>query len=150
MRYLAQNFTLLGSPQCSPQIPQRRSGNFGVVEYGTDKTETLTISNTGNAPMTFHIPQATKSDVYFEISDAGEEFTLVPGNSKEYTITCHGLNKGYKAWGDFRIISNAKNGEQTVRVNSVGWDSTPLLAANSLTMNVSDGESIEMHGSNQL
>jgi surface protein len=122
--------------------------DFGLVEYGTIKTKTFKVTNAGNASLTFHVPQASKSDQYFEVSDADAEFTLAPGNTKEYTVTCHGLNKGYKAWVDFRIISNAENGEQTVRVNSVGWDSTPLLAANSLTMNVGDGESIEMHGSN--
>ncbi|MBO4430468.1 MAG: BspA family leucine-rich repeat surface protein [Bacteroidaceae bacterium] len=121
--------------------------DFGLVEYGTDKTEKFTVTNTGTADLIIHVPQIRESgNKYFEISDVGKKFTLTSGQSKEYTVTCHGLQKGHWAEVDFRVLSNAENGTKTVNVKSVGWDNTPLLAAKELTMNVSDRESVKMQG----
>ena len=121
--------------------------DFGLVEYGTDKTERFTVTNTGTADVTIQVPQIREAgNAYFEISDVGKEFTLAPSKSKEYTVTCHGLKKGHWARVDFRVLSNADSGTETVKVKSVGWDNSPLLSETKLTMKAGDSKSIQLQG----
>lgn len=123
----------------------RKEIDFGMVEVGKSKTATFIVSNMDKVAHTIRVPQVEDG---FEVSDADVEFSLAPGESKEFTITCHGRGKGSEAWVEFRIISDAEIGTQTVRASVVGWDSTPLLETTSLSLKVGNEVSIKMQGSN--
>lgn len=120
---------------------------FGLVEYGTDKTEKFTVTNTGTDMLTLHVPKLKGADRYFDVSEPNEEFSLASGQSKEYKVTCHGLPKGEWAEVEFKVVSNAENGTKVVKVHSLGWDESPLLEVSSMTVKVGETGSVKMQGS---
>ena len=50
--------------------PEEGIINFGTVKSGTDKTETFTVTNTGNSNMTFHVDGSTQFTSFFEVKPA--------------------------------------------------------------------------------
>ena len=62
--------------------------DFGTVKMGETKTENFTILNTGQYELAFKVAKASAP---FEIPEAGKEFTLPAGKSKEFAVSCSGL-----------------------------------------------------------
>jgi hypothetical protein len=59
--------------------------DFGDVPTGSKKTETVTLTNTGDAPLT--IPQATLAGADFSLSDLELPATLEPGGILTFTAS---------------------------------------------------------------
>ena len=81
--------------------------DFGTVKTGESKTEHFTVSNTGQSNLKFKVAKASAP---FDISEAGKEFTLSAGESKEFSVTCSGLSPEDGEKEEFiRIGSDASN-----------------------------------------
>ena len=118
--------------------------DFGVVEYGNDKKEIITVTNTGDVPTTFAAFSDPDFTEYFEIADNGRQFTIEPLSAKKITIICHGMETSHKANTD--IFINANNGNDTVKVSlsAVGMDSKPLVEPNTLKMSVGEKKNLSV------
>lgn len=86
---------------------------FGSVEAGTTASGTFTVSNTGNADITFEI-QSMHSTI-FDIPESDKSFTLKPNDSVPFTITFSPeAEEKDKAYSEIMTIttnaSNAING----------------------------------------
>lgn len=86
---------------------------FGSVEAGTTATGVFTVSNTGNANISFEI-QSMHTTI-FDIPESGKSFTLKPDESLPFTITFSPeAEEKDKAYSEIMTIttnaSNATNG----------------------------------------
>lgn len=117
--------------------------DFERVEYGTDKTATFTVTNTGDGILRFSIACECHDDV-FEV-EGGEEQTLAAGASKEFTVTAHGMKRNSSASCDIRVIPSSGEGSKMVSVQAEGWDNKPLTLENySKTIRVGDKERVNI------
>ena len=91
--------------------------DFGIVEEGTDKTETFMVKNTGGGNLTFTVLCQSSA---FEVSDNGQEFTIGTGESKNYTVTGHGLASQRRVDSSISVKSNAENGNLTINMHLTG------------------------------
>lgn len=86
---------------------------FGSVEAGTTASGTFTVSNTGNADITFEIQ--SMHTAIFDIPESDKSFTLKPNDSLPFTITFSPeAEEKDKAYSEIMTIttnaSNATNG----------------------------------------
>ncbi len=65
--------------------------DFGTVYPSSTSSKSFTISNTGESNLTFKIAQA---EYPFMIEDSEKTFKLQPNDSKEFDVTCNGLETG--------------------------------------------------------
>ena len=118
--------------------------DFGMVEYGTSKSEMFTVKNMGKGTAKFSVACESHENV-FEVNDGGAEFTLAEGASMPLTVTAHGMKRGYSASCDIRVVSDAENGTQTLSVQAEGWDNRPLtLETTSKTLKVGDTDRVDI------
>ena len=108
--------------------------DFGVVEYGTDETSTLTVTNTSHATVTIMAQSDPSFTDYFEISDNNVTKILVPGASMNYTVTAHGIKTGFLAVTNL-LVSCGSGEPQLVALSAQGRDNDPLLDASSVSLN---------------
>ena len=108
--------------------------DFGVVEYGTDTTKPLTVTNTGNATVSITVNSDPSFTDYFEVSSNNETKTLAPGASMNYTVTAHGAKTGCLAVTNL-LVSSGGGEPQLVALSARGVDSEPLLDASSVSLN---------------
>lgn len=122
--------------------------DFGTVELGTDKTETFTVTNSGGSEMVFSIPYMGS---YFDVSDINTNITLMPNESKVFTVTAHGQKRGSGASAELRLNVDTEEDIDvpTVKLKLVGWDTYPLtLASNTITLSYGEEASVDIvHGS---
>ncbi len=89
---------------------------FGSVEAGTTAIGTFTVSNTGNANISFEI-QSMHTTI-FDIPESGKSFTLKPDESLPFTITfspeAETKDKPYSEM--MTITTNASNGTQYITI----------------------------------
>lgn len=89
---------------------------FGSVEAGTTATGVFTVSNTGNANISFEI-QSMHTTI-FDIPESGKSFTLKPDESLPFTITfspeAETKDKPYSEM--MTITTNASNGTQYITI----------------------------------
>ena len=97
--------------------------DFDLVAVGTNKTKTFKVVNTKSNNVTFHISSDRQFTDFFEVKDSEGEFTLAPGEFKEFVVTSHGLPSGHIAKTSIIVVSHDDNQEQKVMVKSYGWDS---------------------------
>lgn len=112
--------------------------DFGVVKLGTDKSELLTVANTGSVNVTVTMDGCTKYTSYFDVSDNQEQTTLAPGESKTYTVVAHGIAAGMQASQKLFIKNETSEEETEVNLSSIGDDDEPLIDRNTLTMAVGE------------
>ena len=108
--------------------------DFGVVEYGTDKTSSLTVTNAGNSTVTITVNSDPSFTDYFEVSSDNETKTLAPGASMNYSVTAHGSQTGCLAVTNL-LVSSAGGEQQLVALSARGMDNEPLLDASSVSLN---------------
>lgn len=83
--------------------------DFGSVEAGTTSTKSFTVSNTGDAELTFEIQSLNTT--FFNIPESGKSFTLQSGESLSFTISfTPEAEEKDKSYSDVLTIStNASN-----------------------------------------
>jgi hypothetical protein len=109
--------------------------DFGLAEYGIDKTETITVTNNGNSVASFkvHSNPNPKYACYYEVSEDSVDQTLAPGASKSFIVTCHGIETGTRVNTDVLVSPN--NGSDPLRVNLTARGmGTQLLDVNSINL----------------
>ena len=134
----------LMTPPALTITPEEEEINFGGVKSGTDKSETFTVTNTGNSNLTFHVDGSTEFTSRIEVSDNLMTYTLAPGASKVYTVTAHGMSAGYEASTLIFVKSDSSDEETKVKVTCVGDDDEPLIDNTSLTMIIEEKASIRV------
>lgn len=112
--------------------------DFGVVKQGTDKTKTFKVTNVSNANVTFHIDGSSQFSYRFEVSDNKVSCTLAPGESREFTVTCHGMEATCEAFTSILVKSDTNDEEYKVSLSAVGDDDTPLIDETSMTLAVGE------------
>ena len=115
--------------------------DFGILEYGSDKSETMTISNMGNVPLIFTAICDSSFTEYFDMADRGTETTLAPGATKDLAITCHGIRTGCVASTNIAISSSAADSIVMTKLFVKGMDSEPLIDEKPIALSV-DGDAI--------
>ena len=120
--------------------------DFGVVESGTTKTKTFTVTNTGKSDLTFTVPNLDWRG-YFVVSDTDTDFTLVPNTSKTISVTANGMIRGESAGCYIQVKATTGDGELTEKVqgHAEGWDNNPLtLASKSLKLSVGESSQVDI------
>ena len=112
--------------------------DFGVVKQGTDKTKTFKVTNVSNANVTFHIDGSSQFSYRFEVSDNRVNCTLAPGESREFTVTSHGMEATCEASTIILVKSDTNDEEHKVSLLAVGNDDTPLIDKTSMTLAVGE------------
>jgi hypothetical protein len=141
--------------------------NFGDMEEGEVSSKRFTVSNTGNYELKFTVGRATAP---FSIPEAGKEFALTAGGSKEFSVTCSGLKSGdgtktqfipissdaSNASADFGITLTAKCGVATtsaikVEPTEIDFGGVEYLSAKTRELKVSNtgNKSLTFHVSYQ-
>ena len=91
---------------------------FGQVAIGFSATKTVTVTNTGNGVLTFHLAGADDSFIY----TPDEEVSLEAGQSCEISITFRPKTVS-QVGSVFRVFSNASNGTKYIECNGEGIES---------------------------
>ena len=124
--------------------PKEEEIHFGAVKSGTSKTETFMVTNSGITDLAFHIDGSTQFTNHFEVSDNLTSYKLLPGESKIYTVTAHGMNAGYEASTIIFVKSDNSDEETKVKLTAVGDDDEPLIDKSSLSLVVGEKGSIKV------
>lgn len=98
--------------------------SFGSIATGSSSTQTVTLSNTGTAPVT--ISQATAS-IGFSISGLSLPITLAAGQSASFNAVFAPTAAG-TATGSISVVSNASNSPAAISLSGTG--STQSLSLN--------------------
>lgn len=98
--------------------------SFGNIAAGSSSTQTVTLSNTGTAPVT--VSQATAS-TGFSISGLSLPMTLAAGQSASFNAVFTPTAAG-NATGSISVVSNASNSPAAIALS--GTSSTQSLSLN--------------------
>ena len=143
-KYLGLTVRPVKTPSAASLKVEPTEIDFGMVESGTTKTKTFTVTNTGKSDLTFIVPKLDWRG-YFIVSDTDTDFTLAPNTSKTISVTAKGMIRGESAGCYIQVKATTSDGEltETVQGRAEGWDHNPLtLASSSLKLSV--GESSEV------
>lgn len=108
------------------------SVNFGNVTLGTINTQTMRVTNTGNADLT--ISKISASGSGFSQSGLSIPETLQPGHETTFTASFKPTASGAKS-GDISITSNAANSPLTIKLLGDGVTTNAKLEANPRSLN---------------
>jgi len=126
--------TSVGSTTARPSIAVSPSlVSFGSVKIKTQTTQTLTVSNTGKAPLT--ISQAAVSGTGFSLSGISAPITVAAGASMNFTVSFQPTTTG-AASGSIAISSNASTSPLTISLAGTGVTaSTPAISVTPAALN---------------
>jgi len=113
--------------------------SFGSVVVGVSNTQTLTISDSGNANLT--VSQASISGTGFALSSPTLPATLLPGKSIAFTVRFSPTIAGSYS-GKVSITSNAPSATLSVPLTGTGVTQSLQLSATPISVafgNVTDG-----------
>ena len=103
------------------------SVNFGSLTVQTSASQTIKISNTGNA--TLSISQATVSGTGFSMSGLSAPVSVPAGSSINFTVAFQPTTAG-SASGSVSISSNAANSPLSIPLSGTGVAATIVLTPN--------------------
>ena len=95
--------------------------DFGQVPVGSSKTEYFTVSNVGGSNLTFSVINHGNE---FNIPDAGTEFTLASGEERKFSVTFSSSQENHSSSSMVRILSDAENGTQYLKLKGQTYSST--------------------------
>lgn len=108
-------------PKTPPAVPalslSSSTFNFQTVVVGQTATQTLQISNTGNAPL--DITALSVSDDEFSFSGPSIPRVVLPSNSLTYTLAFSPTTSG-NASATIKITSNASTAAETIALAGTG------------------------------
>jgi Abnormal spindle-like microcephaly-assoc'd, ASPM-SPD-2-Hydin/Protein of unknown function (DUF1573) len=117
------------------------SANFGSVAVGSTNSQTIQVTNTGNAVLT--ITQATVTGTGFSTTGLTLPLSINPGLSSTFNAQYHPAAAG-AASGSLTIVSNAPTSPSLISLTGTGVAATQILSlsANSVSFgNVNTGAS---------
>jgi hypothetical protein len=97
--------------------PSTTSLNFGSETLNARTTQSVTLTNTGNAAVT--ISQVNVTGSGFSLSGAAPLVTLSPGQAASFTVAFDPTATG-TATGSATVVSNATNAVPTIALSGVG------------------------------
>jgi archaellum component FlaF (FlaF/FlaG flagellin family) len=97
--------------------PSTTSLNFGSETLNASTTQSVTLTNTGNAGVT--ISQVNVTGGGFALSGAAPLVTLSPGQAASFTVAFDPTATG-TATGSATVVSNATNAVPTIALSGVG------------------------------
>ncbi len=115
------------------------SAAFGSVVVGNSNSQTITVSNGGNASLT--ISQAALIGTGFSTSGLNAPLTIATGKSATFNAVFTPSSAG-SASGSVTLISNAPSSPLTIALGGTGVAASALLATNPTSLsfgNVNDG-----------
>jgi len=95
----------------------REEIDFESVKVGETKTESFTITNTGNVPVSVEVESLHS---YFDIAESGERFTLASLESKTFTVTFAPADYDTEYTAEVTIVSDASNGPHRISLKGKG------------------------------
>ncbi len=117
-----------GTGSQSAQISMNPSSvSFGNVSDGTTSSQTIRLTNSGNANLT--ISQANVSGVGFTIGGLLVPVTLPPGQSTTFNAQFDPQSAG-SVTGNISLVSNASGSPGTIALNGTGVATSLQLTAN--------------------
>jgi hypothetical protein len=117
------SFSGSGGPAASPVISvSPGSVSFGAVTVGSKTTQSVTISNTGNASLT--ITAASLSGSAYKMSGVSLPLTIATGGESRLTVIFAPTSTG-SASGSVSLMSNAPTSPTVVPFTGSGSGSTP-------------------------
>ena len=121
--------------------------NFGGVPVNTSKTVTITVENTGNAPVVFS-GDALSAASQFTMSGFAMPFSLGADQSVTFTLTFSPTAVGAES-GTITFLTNAANRRVVMRMNGAGVEpsvsATPASASfGNVLVGVTDSQTIEL------
>jgi Abnormal spindle-like microcephaly-assoc'd, ASPM-SPD-2-Hydin len=117
------------------------SAAFGNVVIGNSNSQTIAVSNGGNASLT--ISQATAIGTGFSLSGLSAPVTIAAGKSASFNAVFAPTSSGGAA-GSISLVSNAPISPLTIALGGTGVASSMLMGANPTSLsfgNVNDGTS---------
>jgi hypothetical protein len=122
-----------GMSSQSAQISANPSSvSFGSVADGTASTQTIKLTNSGNASLT--ISQASASGPGFSIGGLPTPVTLPPGQSTTFNAQFDPSSAG-SASGSISLTSNASGSPSTIPLSGTGVAQTLQLTPNPSSLN---------------
>jgi Abnormal spindle-like microcephaly-assoc'd, ASPM-SPD-2-Hydin/Transmembrane protein 131-like N-terminal len=115
------------------------SAAFGNVVTGVANSQTIKLTNTGNATLT--VSQATVTGSGFSIGSLSVPLNIAPSQSASFNVQYAPTAAGAVS-GSLSIISNASSSPATVALSGTGVTATTTLSVNPASLNfgsVSDG-----------
>ena len=91
--------------------------DFGSVNTGSSSTQSVTVTNTGNANVT--ISQISESGAGFTLSGAGTPVTLTPGQTLAFNVIFAPSSQGIFS-GTVMVTSNATGSPTTIKLSGTG------------------------------
>ena len=108
--------------------------SFGSLTTGTSATQTVTLSNTGNASVT--ISQVSVSGTGFSLSSIGLPVTLAAGQTTSFNVAFAPVSAG-SVTGSVTVTSNAANSPLMLALSGSG----AALASHSVSLSWTPGSS---------
>ncbi len=126
--------------------------NFGNVVRNASSSQTLTIGNTGNVPLTVSALaiSGAQANQFSLVSPPGTPFDVAAGSSQDLTVRCTPTSNGART-ATLTVTSNATSGTGTVTLNCTGVDPQIAVDATSLPFpdtNVGASSSLQFTVSN--
>jgi hypothetical protein len=115
------------------------SAAFGSVVIGNSNSQTISVSNGGNASLT--ISQAAATGAGFSTSGLNAPLTIAAGNSAAFNVVFAPSSSGSAA-GSLALLSNAPNSPLAIPLTGTGLAASPLLGASPTSLSfgsVNDG-----------
>lgn len=109
--------------------------DFGDAVVGTTATQTVGLTNTGNADLT--ITSAPVTGAGFSITGLTLPLTLTPGQTSSFTAR-FAPNAGGAANGSISLVSNASNSPTAVTLSGNGIAQVLTLSVNPTSINFGD------------
>lgn len=114
--------------------------DFGQVPIRSTHTRSVVVTNTGNEPLSLTAAECSVS----ELSVSGLPCTIQPGSQKTLTIS-YAPQKAGEAEATVKIISDAANGTQTIRVKAQPYSVNELLVSTTAIGGDAFSVSVEMN-----
>src|SRR6185503_14081210 len=110
---------------------------FGNVVRNTSEDSTLTISNSGNVPLTVSglAISGAQANQFSLVSPPGTPFDVAAGGSQDLTVRCTPTSNGGKS-ATLTVTSNAISGSGTVTLDCTGVD--PQASIDTTTLSFPD------------
>jgi Abnormal spindle-like microcephaly-assoc'd, ASPM-SPD-2-Hydin len=115
------------------------SAAFGSVVMGNSNSQTITVSNGGNASLS--ISQAATTGSGFSTSGLNAPLTIAPGNRAAFNVVFAPSSSG-SAVGSLALLSNAPNSPLAIPLTGTGLAASTLLGASPTSLSfgsVNDG-----------
>ena len=105
--------------------PSPSSVNFGKVNINSSASQSVTLTNTGNASLT--VSSVKISGPGFSLAPINTPFTLAPGGTHQLATTFAPIQAG-AASGTVSVTSNASNPNLSIPLSGTGTTPGPLTA----------------------